>query len=397
MEGGVNMAQTTWNQHLVKKENKAIVINIIKEQSPISRAEIAQKTGLNKGTVSSLVAELIEDHLVTESGPGVSSGGRRPVLLLFNQVAGYSIGITLEVNYILGILTDFQGNIIIEKNDPHSQQSVQETMNQLKELIAYLIKAAPHSSYGIVGISIGAPGIINKDGDILLAPNLGWKDVSIKSELEAAFLIPVLIENEANLGAYGEKKFGSGQGIENLIYISMGIGVGSGIIINGDLYKGNNGFSGELGHMTIDTNGPKCRCGNKGCWELYASEKALLNKVNKGKKQHYLHLDDVLELARSSDPSILSSFDEIGHYLGIGMINIIHTFNPEKIIIGNRMANAQAFLEDQVESTIKKHILPLYQFNTEIAFSRFPIHSSTLGASAISTENFLNSYLFKPE
>lgn len=391
------MAQTTWNQHLVKKENKAIVINIIKEQSPISRAEIAQKTGLNKGTVSSLVAELIEDHLVTESGPGVSSGGRRPVLLLFNQVAGYSIGITLEVNYILGILTDFQGNIIIEKNDPHSQQSVEETMNQLKELIAYLIKAAPPSSYGIVGISIGVPGIINKDGDILLAPNLGWKDVSIKGELEASFLIPVLIENEANLGAYGEKKFGSGQGIENLIYISMGIGVGSGIIINGELYKGNNGFSGELGHMTIDTNGPKCRCGNKGCWELYASEKALLNKVNKGKKQHYLHLDDVLELARSSDPSVLSSFDEIGHYLGIGMINIIHTFNPEKIIIGNRMANAQAFLEDQVESTIKKHILPLYQFNTEIAFSRFPIHSSTLGASAISTENFLNSYLFKPE
>ncbi|MFB7638931.1 ROK family protein [Peribacillus butanolivorans] len=391
------MAQTTWNQHLVKKENKAIVINIIKEQSPISRAEIAQKTGLNKGTVSSLVAELIEDHLVTESGPGVSSGGRRPVLLLFNQVAGYSIGITLEVNYILGILTDFQGNIIIEKNDPHCPQSVEETMNQLKELIAYLIKSAPHSTYGIVGISIGAPGIINKDGDILLAPNLGWKDVSLKGELESVFRIPVLIENEANLGAYGEKKFGSGQGIENLIYISMGIGVGSGIIINGELYKGTNGFSGELGHMTIDTNGPKCRCGNKGCWELYASEKALLNKVNKGKKQHYLHLDELLELARSSDPSVLSSFEEIGHYLGIGMINIIHTFNPEKIIIGNRMANAQAFLEDQVESTIKKHILPLYQLSTEIAFSRLPIHSSTLGASAISTENFLNSYLFKQE
>ena len=134
------------------------------------------------------------------------------------------------------------------------------------------------------GISIGAPGIINKDGDILLAPNLGWKDVSIKGELEAAFLIPVLIENEANLGAYGEKKFGSGQGIENLIYISMGIGVGSGIIINGELYKGNNGFSGELGHMTIDTNGPKCRCGNKGCWGLYASEKALLKQSKQRKK-----------------------------------------------------------------------------------------------------------------
>ncbi|MCK1993387.1 ROK family protein [Peribacillus muralis] len=386
------MTLTTWNQHVVKKENKAIVINMIKEHFPISRAEIAQKTGLNKGTVSSLVAELINDHLVTESGPGISSGGRRPVLLLFNQVAGYSIGITLEVNYILGILTDFQGNIIIEKNDPHSPQSVEETMNQLKELIAYLIKSAPHSSYGIVGISIGVPGIVNKDGDILLAPNLGWKNVSVKGELEAAFHIPVLIENEANLGAYGEKKFGSGQGIENLIYISMGIGLGSGIIINGELYKGTNGFSGELGHMTIDSNGPKCRCGNNGCWELYASEKALLNK---GKKQQDLHLDELLKLAQSFDPSVLSSFQEIGHYLGIGMINIIHTFNPQKIIIGNRMANAQAFLEDQVEYTIKKHILPLYELKTEIAFSRLPIHSSTLGASAISTENFLNSYLFK--
>lgn len=195
----------TWNQQLVKKENKSLCLNLIKNNAPISRADIAQQTGLTKGTVSSLVSELINEQLIYESGHGESSGGRRPVMLLFNEKAGYSIGIDLGVNYLLGILTDLQGNIIYRINEKYVNLSYEDTLQIIKKIITLLIDTAPNSVYGVIGIGIGAPGITNMDGDILFAPNLDWNNVSLKSHLEEEFHLPVLVENEANAGAYGEK------------------------------------------------------------------------------------------------------------------------------------------------------------------------------------------------
>src|SRR5690625_2598976 len=201
----------TFNQHVVKKENKIIVLETIKEYSPISRTNIANKTGLNKGTVSSLVNELLKKDIIYESGPGKSSGGRRPVMLLFNKSAGYSIGIDLGVNYLLGILTDLEGNICHEKRMKFSNLSYDELMNTLFEMIDQLVDAAPSSPYGIVGIGVGVPGTVSKTGHVLLAPNLGWENVDLKDILQRTYNVPVTIENEANSGAYGEKKFGVGK------------------------------------------------------------------------------------------------------------------------------------------------------------------------------------------
>lgn len=140
----------TWNQFVVKKGNKSIVLNTIKVLSPISRADIASKTGLNKGTVSSLVSELLQEQLITESGPGQSSGGRRPVMLHFNKIAGYSIGIDLGVNYLLGTLTDLQGNICYEKKLYHTELSYEEIEKRLFEVIDFLTASAPKSPYGVI-------------------------------------------------------------------------------------------------------------------------------------------------------------------------------------------------------------------------------------------------------
>ncbi|GKU81872.1 ROK family transcriptional regulator [Niallia sp. NCCP-28] len=385
----------TWNQQLVKKENKSLVLNLIINHSPISRADIAQQSGLNKGTVSSLVSELLEEQLIYESGPGESSGGRRPVMLLFNQGAGYSIGLDLGVNYILGVLTDLQGNVVFSKNEKYKNTTYEETLNHVKKVISFLINAAPPSPYGIVGIGIGAPGIVNKEGDVLLAPNLGWKNVSLKAEIEEAFHLPVIIENEANAGAYGEKKFGIGQQFDNLIYVSVGIGIGAGIIINGELYSGFNGHSGEVGHMTIDKNGMQCRCGNKGCWELYASEQSLLSKANELKlgNKGDISLGEILSLAEKEEQSVLVLLEEIGRNLAYGIINIIHSFNPQQIIIGNRLAAAKKWIEPQVQDTIQKFTLPFHQTDINVNFSDLSLPISALGVSAFSSENFLKSKL----
>ncbi|MCM3716386.1 ROK family protein [Halalkalibacter oceani] len=382
----------TFNQHVVKKRNKSLILHAIKQFFPVSRAALATKTGLNKGTVSSLVNELLEEQLILESGPGVSSGGRRPVMLLFNQTAGYSIGIDIGVNYVLAVLTDLQGVICYEKQIKVNHPTFREISDILYEVIDELMANMPDSPYGVVGIGIGVPGTVSTAEEILLAPNLNWRNVDLKSLLEKKYHVPVKVENEANAGAYGEKKFGIGQKCNDIIYISGGIGIGVGLILNGELYKGHNGLSGELGHMTINLDGPLCNCGNKGCWELYASEKALLQMAEQQgifATGEEATLEAVVQLASSGDERTLQLIGKLGENLAIGINNIINTFNPEQIIIGNRLAALQTWLEEILRDSLKKHALATHQKNLQIDFSKLEKRSAALGVAASSTEHFL--------
>ncbi|WML41318.1 ROK family transcriptional regulator [Neobacillus sp. OS1-2] len=379
------MQPKTWNQQIVKENNKALVLQMILAKEPLSRADIAQVTGLNKATVSSMVNELLDEELIYESGPGESSGGRRPVLLHFNKVAGYAIGLNIGVNYILCILTDLKGNILIEKNQLLLDTSYPVVTSLVIEMIHSVMDEMPKSKYGTVGIGIGVPGIVDKSGTILLAPNLGWKDLSLKQVITDEFNLPVIIENEANAGSYGEKQFGVGQNFQNIVYVSAGIGIGVGIILNGELYQGKNGFAGEMGHMIIEANGKPCSCGSRGCWEAYASEHALINVEN----QKYLSLELLIELAEKNDQSALKLFEQIGRYLGYGMNNIINTFNPEQVIIGNRLAKAQKWLEESIRKTINTHTLSFHRQEVELQFSTLSIYSAALGVTAFVVEDFI--------
>lgn len=383
----------TWNQHVVKKGNKSLVLDTIKKNSPISRATIATQTGLNKGTVSSLVSDLIDDHLIYESGPGESSGGRRPVMLLFNEDAGYSIGIDIGVNYLLGVLTDLSGNIHQEKIITFNNLSYEEIEKKLFEMIDNLNHSAPESPYGIIGIGVGVPGTVDKSGNILLAPNLDWKNINLKAVLEGKYNLPTVIENEANAGAYGEKKFGAGKQSTNIVYVSAGIGIGVGLILNGTLFKGNNGFSGELGHMTIEVNGTNCRCGNEGCWELYASEQALINQAEKLgiylPSNGEFALNNLLMLAENGHEDAIALFDQIGDYLGVGINNIINIFNPEQVIIGNRMASSQKWIEQSLNERLNQ-ALWFQKSDLKVNFSELSTLSTALGVTAFSIENFLS-------
>lgn len=390
------MRYKTWNQHVVKQRNKSIVLKKVKDKSPISRAKIASETGLNKGTVSSLVSELIEEQLINESGPGKSSGGRRPVMLLFNKVAGYSIGVDLGVNYILGILTDLDGNICNEQFMRFKDLSYDCVKEKLFKIIDSLIAAAPPSPYGIIGIGVGVPGTVNNDGEILLAPNLDWKNIHLRKVLKKKYNLPIIIENEANAGAYGEKRYGIGKEKNHIVYVSIGIGIGVGLFLNSYLYKGSNGFSGELGHMTIEINGKKCRCGSTGCWELYASEQALNDYAHDLNiplpSNDDFSLESLIQLANKGDERAIQLFEEVGNNVGIGINNIVNIFNPEQIIVGGRMASARKFLEDSLTKQITQ-TLWFQQKNLQLNFSKLSTHSSAIGMAAFSTEDFIENYL----
>ncbi|WP_438495029.1 ROK family protein [Paenibacillus sp. IHBB 3054] len=380
--------KVTGDQALVKKINKSIILHMIRTHSPVSRAKVSEMTGLNKATVSNLVAELCGQELVTEAGPGESSGGRKPLMLHFNKMAGSVIGIELRVKQLKAVLCDLDGGVLHERDCRLDAHDFPYVVNQMKAIIAELITKSPASPYGIVGIGVGVPGMVDENGVVLFAPNLGWEMVDLRSILESTFAVPVTIDNEANAGAQGELNFGAARGVRHLLYISAGSGIGSGIIIGGELYKGARGYAGETGHMTIEAEGKPCSCGSRGCWELYASEKTYDNS------NLSLPARTTTELVRHAldgQEDTLRHFSTMGEYLGIGVTNLINSFNPELIVIGGALSEAEPWLGEPLRSVVAKRTLPYHKQQLEITFSKLGSRGTMIGAGFSAVMHFLGN------
>ncbi|VBB06903.1 Hypothetical protein LUCI_2143 [Lucifera butyrica] len=387
----------TADQVLVKQINKAIVLNTIQKNETVFRAEIAKKTGLNRSTVSGLVDELLADGLILETGIGISQGGRKPVILSINRNYGSIIGVDCGVNYILIVLTNFAGEILLERRIPVSAADLpEERIGLLKQLIQETINSAPSSVSGIIGIGICVPGIVNyEEGLILQTPNLNWHNVPLKKIIQDQFQIPVLIDNDANAGAIGEKWFGLGKKATDLVYLSAGIGIGTGVLIKNELYRGASGLAGEMGHVTIHMHGRRCSCGNIGCWEEYAAEKALLNFISENignypatgflDKHHIgqLTVFEIVQAAKAGDPLSIAALKHIGQQLGIGVANIINTFNPSTVIIGNTLAVAEEFILDELKAEVKARCFTAKYYPITIVCSALGIYAGAMGAASL--------------
>ncbi|MEK8209441.1 ROK family transcriptional regulator [Paenibacillus sp. FSL R5-0636] len=378
--------KVTGDQALVKKINKSIVLHTIRRNSPLSRAKVSEMTGLNKATVSNLVAELCAQELVTEVGPGQSSGGRKPLMLHFNSMAGSVIGIELRVKQLTAVLCDLSGGILFESDFSLDNHALPYVLERMKKTISDLIDKAPESPYGIVGIGVGVPGMVDENGVVLFAPNLGWEMVDLRGILEGEFAVPVTIDNEANAGAQGELNFGAAKDVRHLLYISAGSGIGSGIIIGGELYKGARGYAGETGHMTIEAKGKPCSCGSRGCWELYASEKTYDHS------EFSLPAHTTQELVRyaaAGQEDALRHFSSMGEYLGIGVTNLINSFNPELIVIGGALSEAEAWLGEPLRGVVAERTLPYHKQQLEITFSKLGSRGTMIGAGFSAVMHFL--------
>ncbi|MEI2396123.1 ROK family transcriptional regulator [Paenibacillus sp. FSL R10-2199] len=380
--------KVTGDQALVKKINKSIILHTIRMQSPVSRAKVSEMTGLNKATVSNLVAELCGQELVTEAGPGESSGGRKPLMLHFNEMAGTVIGIELRVKQLKAVLCNLGGGILHERDCALEAHDFPYVLGQMQQMISELIAEAPPSPYGIVGIGVGVPGMVDEHGVVLFAPNLGWEMVDLRSILESAFAVPVTIDNEANAGAQGELNFGAARDVRHLLYISAGSGIGSGIIIGGELYKGARGYAGETGHMTIEAEGKPCSCGSRGCWELYASEKTY---DNPGLSLPARTTTELVAYALEGQPDTLRHFSSIGEYLGIGVTNLINSFNPELIVIGGALSEAEPWLGEPLRRVVAERTLPYHKQQLEITFSRLGSRGTMVGAGFSAVMHFLGN------
>ena len=363
----------TGDQALVREINLSLIMNHLRTNAPISRAALAETTGLNKTTVSSLVNELIGRQFVQEIGLASPSSGRPAILLKLNPTAGFIVSCEIGTFFILVICTDFSPKVIWRHQEPFDLELGQHAIiERMLAILNQAIEAGCCAGGPLLGITIGIPGLVDQStGTLLFAPNLGWKDLPIRAILQESFKVPLFVDNEGNIAALGEHYFGAAEGYDEVLYISAGVGLGGGIVHNGHVFSGVTGVGAEFGHMTLDPDGEICKCGNQGCWETQVSQQALFRHVWRrigqgeisrlsemtGGRREALTVPLVVEAARAGDAVALAALEIIGRHLGIGIASLVNALNPELVVFGGILSLAGEFLMPVIEKEVEQRTL----------------------------------------
>ncbi|MYL32149.1 ROK family protein [Pontibacillus yanchengensis] len=392
---------------LMKSINRSIILNMIREEGPISRAEIAKRTNLTPPTVSNLVKELIQTQFVIETNQGESKGGRKPTYLEINGDHFFVIGIDVGRYHMKFVVTNLFGTvvdrIVLEiKEHPDAEH----LLIKMKEGIQTIIDQGTSDHEKYLGIGVGMHGIVDiKEGISLYAPSFQTYNIPIKDELTKEFGMMVKVENDAKTMTLGESWFGNGHEESNIVGVNVGYGIGAGVMIRGELFQGENFIAGEIGHMTIDLSGPKCSCGNYGCLQTLAGGPAIAERAVKelklGKSSLICNLVEgdldkvngevVYQAALQGDDYSIELLNQTGRYLGIGLTNLIHTINPKRIIVGGGVSKAGDFILKGITETIQQRGLTEEAKNTNIMLSKLGEDSSAIGASVLILSEFFNT------
>ena len=370
---------------LMKSVNKSIVLNKIRTSEPISRAQIAKETKLTPPTVSSIVRELIEQELVVESELGKSQGGRKPTMLLINKNGYYVIGVDAGPRTIKCVLSNLSGQIKERAVVSIEPRLTNETfLTLLKDSVKKILQKVRNPEK-VIGIGVAMHGVVDfETGTSLVAPILQLKNIPIKEELERALNFEVKVENDARAMALGESWFGQHGQISSMVAVNIGSGVGAGVVVDGKLYHGATDLAGEVGHMTIDMNGEVCECGNRGCLEAYASAPSIVKRANrKMPNKEIMSSEEIYQLAVNGDQDCIDILEETGKILGIGLTNLIHIINPELIILGGGVSNAEKFILPAIQKTIEEKGLTPRAKDTEVLISKLGDDATALGAVAL--------------
>ncbi|HZS03603.1 MAG TPA: ROK family transcriptional regulator [Blastocatellia bacterium] len=344
--------------------NRRIVLNLIRSHQPISRADLARHSGLQRSTISVIIEQLVREKWVTEGASGHTPRGRRPRFLHMNKERAGIIGIDLRPAATTFGLANLDAHFLAQESLPTGDDPAR-FIAELSARLRRLIRAHPKISCEGIGVSL--PGRIDVASQkLVFAPNLGWSDVDLKTPLEKATGLPVELENAANACALAEVWFGRyTEGVHNLIAVTVSEGIGSGLILNGQIVRGPTGAAGEFGHVTIVEDGLECRCGNHGCWEVYASNPAAVRyyeqaasrqrngKAGGRETESALTFDDVMRLAGQGAPKAVEALRRMAHYLGAGIALLITGLAPDVIIIVGDLTRAWKEIGPVIDETIR--------------------------------------------
>ncbi len=402
------MNKNSADQAFVRETNLSLVLRMIHTLSPLSRAQLAVKTGLNKSTVSSLVDDLLERTLVHETGINSIGAGRPATLIEMNPQAGYIIGVELGVDFVSVAVTDFLGDIVWQqKEDADPAEDQDQMLNQTLRIVKVGLAAGKKRNYRFLGLGLATPGTVDLNERLLIfAPNLHWRNVPFGKIFSEHTQLRVYVENDANAAAIAEHSFGTARQCQDFIFVFAGVGIGGGLFLNGKLYRGKNGYAGEIGHSPIMAEPAQtvCHCGNRGCWETYANQYSIIQRVQArlevkrtsilpklmAEQNSPLTIPLIKQAADAGDIEAIESFTEAGRAMGQGFAGLINIFNPEKIILGGPLSLAGEYLLPAIKETVGRHSLPEIDKQAEVLLSPFGPDASLIGAIAIVADDVLS-------
>ncbi len=388
-------------QRSVREINLATVLRCLQEGPALSRAGLATLTNLNKTTISSLVETLLEQGLVHEIGLDISGGGRPGTLLELNPQAGHIIGLELGVGYISLSLTDFTGQTLWHKLQEINPSETQDfIIKQALNLVDEARLVFPPESARLLGLGVSIPGMVDiEQGEVIFSPNLQWRNVPLGKIFKDHTNLPTYIENDANAAALGEYFFGATRQVQNFIFLSIGVGLGGGLFLKGELYRGAWGIAGEIGHTYLVAESKRpCRCGRRGCWEVSSNQYALIERIQAllhAGRNSIISQDEVLTLtliaqaARAGDAVALEALTDTGKAIGLGVANLINIFNPHKVVIGGGMGAVGDYLMPAIKHMTAKHVLRENQSRTEVILSTYGTSANVIGAVALVVNDIL--------
>jgi glucokinase-like ROK family protein len=392
-------------------------MHYLRERAPVYRAQLAEITGLNKTTVSSLVSELIAQGFAQESGQAATvrvngRTGRPAVMLELNPAAGSAIAAEVGVDFLSVAVANFTADVIWRQTERTRHLQGQEAI--IERLLALLRTAVRHglaATHRVLGIAVGVPALVElNEGAVLFAPNLNWQDVPLGRILRETFDLPIFLDNEANLAALAEAQYGAARHHRDVLYISAGVGLGGGIVRDGHIYRGVSGCAGEFGHMNVDAgNEPGgaldreriCGCGNTGCWETYVSERALFadiqHRMAEGQPSLLawaaggqagdagdatLTVPHVVDAAQAGDAVAIAALEDVGQALGAGIASLVNALNPELVVLGGSLSLAGEFFLPVIESELSHRALRWNRRAAQVALAQHRFDACVMGGIA---------------
>lgn len=326
--------QTPGSQSSLHRANLERVVRAVRLAGSLTQAEIARSTGLSAATVSNIVRELKEGGTVEVTD--TSAGGRRARSVSLSGDAGIVIGVDFGHTHLRVAVGNLAHQVLAEESAPLDvDASWAEGFDRAEALVGELIAGIGVGREKVIGVGLGVPGPIDVESGTLGSTAIlpGWAGINPRQELSQRLGVPVYVDNDANLGALGELVWGSGRGVKDLAYIKVASGVGAGLVINGQIYRGPGGTAGEIGHITLDESGPVCRCGNRGCLETFAAARYVLPLLQSTHGPE-LTMERVVELAREGDPGCRRVIADVGRHVGSGVANLCNVLNPSRVVLG---------------------------------------------------------------
>lgn len=396
------------NKQLLRDLNKMLVLNEIRLRGPISRTDIATNTSLSLSSITRIVEELIAQGFIYEQGEGESTGGRKPIHLLFNSNYGYIIGIKIEVKQAIFTLSNLNGNIIkkIVRSYPRGS-SYEVVMSIILDELDTLITRCEAKDKKLLGAGIAVSGLVDTEAGILINSSLlGWSNVPFKSNIQSVIDIPVIVDNDVNAYTLAEMMYGAGRNLDSFLLVEWGIGIGSGIVLNGKIYRGDFGGAGEIGHIVLEKDGEQCYCGQKGCLERYANEEFIVSRAlqlaretpdselaNKD-NEDLMGIGDVREAARRGDRAARRAYEEAAHNLGLGLTSVANLFNISTIILSGEAAEAEELVFPQILESVQNSFFSKY-IDIKVEKSQLGNIGWELGTGALVLKELFQTPLYK--